>query len=84
MRKENKKEKVLARMLAEEELKSTQGAERYCGLPLLDAFVQFLLQGNTDFEWSDKAVSIRYGDPDLEAAATAKSRELLAAHVATN
>jgi len=58
--------------------------ERYCGLPLLDAFVQFLLQGNTDFEWSDKAVSIRYGDPDLEAAATAKSRELLAAHVATN
>jgi hypothetical protein len=28
MRKENKKERVLARMLAEEELKSTQGADQ--------------------------------------------------------
>ncbi|MDP9119959.1 MAG: hypothetical protein M3O15_01085 [Acidobacteriota bacterium] len=57
--------------------------ERYCALPLLDAFSEFLLQGTGDFGWSEDAVSVRYGDPEFEAAAMARSQEFLRSHVKT-
>jgi glutathione synthase/RimK-type ligase-like ATP-grasp enzyme len=41
--------------------------EHYSGLPLLDAFSEFLLQGRSDFEWSESRVKIRYAEV-LEAA----------------
>jgi hypothetical protein len=36
--------------------------EHYTGLPLLDAFSEFLLQGREDFEWEESAAVIRYSD----------------------
>jgi glutathione synthase/RimK-type ligase-like ATP-grasp enzyme len=55
--------------------------ERYCGLPLLDAFTEFLLQGRVDFEWSADAVTVRYTDPEFEEAVTARAEEFRASHV---
>jgi hypothetical protein len=57
--------------------------ERYCGLPLLDAFAEFLLQGCIDFEWSADAVAVRYGDPEFEAAVAARAEEFQSSHVIT-
>lgn len=55
--------------------------ERSCGLPLLDAFSEFLIQGRPDFDWSEAAVTVRYGDPDFEKAALARASEFLSSHV---
>ena len=57
--------------------------ERSSGLPLLDAFAEFLLQGRIDFDWSAAAVTVRYGDPSFEAAATARAQEFQSSHVGT-
>jgi hypothetical protein len=57
--------------------------ERYCGLPLIDAFAEFLLQGRSEFDWREEAVTVRYSDPDFEQAALARSTELLRSHVET-
>lgn len=37
-------------------------AETAAGLPLLDAFSEFLLQGRADFDWSPDRVPIRYSE----------------------
>ena len=58
--------------------------ERYCGLPLLDAFAEFLLQGRVDFDWSAPAVTVRYADPDFEATAAARAQEFQSSHVGTS
>jgi glutathione synthase/RimK-type ligase-like ATP-grasp enzyme len=34
--------------------------EHYAGVPLLDAFTEFLIQGKPDFVWRDQSVSIHY------------------------
>jgi len=57
--------------------------ERYCGLPLLDAFSELLLQGRPDFEWSEDAVTVRYNDPDFETVITARATEFRSSHVAS-
>lgn len=36
--------------------------ERYAGIPLLDAFSEFLLQARADFAWSADHVQVRYSD----------------------
>ena len=54
--------------------------ERHCGLPLLDAFSEFLLQGRVDFEWSAEDVQVRYADPDFEGAALARWAEFQSSH----
>ncbi|MDY7225630.1 MvdC/MvdD family ATP grasp protein [Hyalangium rubrum] len=36
--------------------------ENYSGLPLLDAFTEFLRQGSPDFDWRHERVAIRYSD----------------------
>jgi len=54
--------------------------ERGCGLPLLDAFSEFLLQGRVDFEWNQDAVRVRYTDSDFEAGALTRFRELQSRH----
>jgi glutathione synthase/RimK-type ligase-like ATP-grasp enzyme len=36
--------------------------ENYAGLPLLDAFTEFLRQGSPDFEWRPDRVAVRYAD----------------------
>jgi hypothetical protein len=41
--------------------------EQYAGLPLLDAFTEFLIQGRPDFEWKPGNAVIRY--PQVEEAA---------------
>jgi len=42
--------------------------ERYAGIPLLDAFVEFLMQARPDFHWEEQRVACRYPDlvPDLQ------------------
>jgi glutathione synthase/RimK-type ligase-like ATP-grasp enzyme len=42
--------------------------EEMAGLPLLDAFAEFLLQGRSDFAWSPEAVEVRYADVEAEVA----------------
>lgn len=37
-------------------------AEQYAGLPLLDAFSEFLIQGSVSFEWREDQVRIHYRD----------------------
>ncbi len=54
--------------------------ERCCGLPLLDAFSEFLLQGRIDFQWNQSAVRVRYTDPGFEAAALARFAEFQGRH----
>lgn len=41
--------------------------EQLTGLPLLDAFSEFLIQGRTDFAWSAGETRIRYSDIRAEA-----------------
>jgi hypothetical protein len=41
--------------------------ERMTGLPLLDAFSEFLRQGRTDFAWDENRVRVRYCDIECEA-----------------
>ena len=36
--------------------------EKMAGLPLLDAFSEFLLQGRVDFSWEPTTAAIRYAD----------------------
>jgi hypothetical protein len=36
--------------------------ERFAGIPLLDAFAEFLLQARPDFVWSADRVQVRYSD----------------------
>jgi glutathione synthase/RimK-type ligase-like ATP-grasp enzyme len=36
--------------------------ERYAGIPLLDAFAEFLMQGRSDFSWSESTVTVRYSE----------------------
>ncbi len=38
--------------------------ERYAGIPLLDAFAELLLQGRSDFVWSDSNIAVRYCELD--------------------
>jgi glutathione synthase/RimK-type ligase-like ATP-grasp enzyme len=54
--------------------------ERCCGLPLLDAFSEFLLQGKVDFQWNQDAVGVRYTDSDFEASALARFKEFQVRH----
>jgi glutathione synthase/RimK-type ligase-like ATP-grasp enzyme len=57
--------------------------EHYCGLPLLDAFAEFLLQGRPDFDWCEEGVAVRYGDPEFERAAGARATAFRSSHVAS-
>lgn len=36
--------------------------ERYAGIPLLDAFAEFLVQGRPDFAWNESTISVRYSE----------------------
>ena len=36
--------------------------ERYAGVPLLDAFAEFLFQARPDFDWEEGKVKVRYAD----------------------
>lgn len=47
--------------------------ERYTGLPLLDAFTDFLIEGSVDFEWCENQGGLRYLDLEKEARAMAES-----------
>jgi hypothetical protein len=42
--------------------------ERWTGLPLLDAFSEFLRQGRVDFAWDAKRIRMRYADIEDEIA----------------
>jgi glutathione synthase/RimK-type ligase-like ATP-grasp enzyme len=55
--------------------------ERYCGLPLLDAFVSFLLEGRVDFSWDPRGVDVRYSDPLFEAEVLKRTEAFAKAHV---
>ncbi|HEV7506775.1 MAG TPA: hypothetical protein VGS07_17920 [Thermoanaerobaculia bacterium] len=55
--------------------------ERYCGLPLLDAFSSFLIQANVDWEWNEKDVAVRYSDPAFDALILAKALSFSQNHV---
>jgi hypothetical protein len=55
--------------------------ERSCGIPLVDAFASFLLQGRVDFEWSEENVAARYGEPGFDAGVLARSKAFAQAHV---
>lgn len=55
--------------------------ERYSHIPLLDAFVSFLIQGRSDFEWSAEDVLIRYSNPQFEALVNEKANTFSRAHV---
>ncbi|MEP7011707.1 MAG: MvdC/MvdD family ATP grasp protein [Acidobacteriota bacterium] len=49
--------------------------ETYSGIPLLDAFTEFLSQGRTDFTWSAADVKIRYSEVREAALTSAKEAE---------
>ena len=34
--------------------------EHFAGIPLLDAFCEYLLQGRVDFDWDESGVAIHY------------------------
>ncbi|MBI4613694.1 MAG: hypothetical protein HY720_08805 [Planctomycetes bacterium] len=53
--------------------------ENYTHMPLLDAFVEFLVQGRLDFDWRERDVRIRLGDVD--AAVREVMRKNLDVHV---
>jgi len=40
--------------------------ERYCELPLLDAFTDFLIEGKPDFQWCRRGPRVRYADLEEE------------------
>jgi len=54
--------------------------ERSCGVPLLDAFSEFLLQARVDFVWDPDSVRVRYTDPEFESAALARLTQFQACH----
>lgn len=54
--------------------------ESYCGLPLIDAMSEMLLQGRPDFEWDEKAPKVRL--PDLQDLAFSRMAELAGRHLA--
>ncbi|MDP9121441.1 MAG: hypothetical protein M3O15_08755 [Acidobacteriota bacterium] len=54
--------------------------EHFTGLPLLDAFSEFLRQGDVQFSWSSERAHIRY-TPALEAEALALVQQAKAEHV---
>lgn len=54
--------------------------ERCCGLPLLDAFSEFLLQGRSDFKWSQGEVQVRYTDDAFERRSLARLRNFRERH----
>ncbi|HET9212592.1 MAG TPA: hypothetical protein VFR03_19465 [Thermoanaerobaculia bacterium] len=54
--------------------------ERCCGLPLLDAFSELLLQGRPDFQWSQDKVRVRYTDHEFEERSLARFREFRGRH----
>lgn len=56
--------------------------ERRCGLPILDAFSEFLLQATADFAWNQAEVAVRYTDPAFESAALARLQQFQASHCA--
>lgn len=47
--------------------------ELFTGLPLLDAFSEFLIQRSTEFDWRKEQVRIRYGDIQAQVEAQAAS-----------
>lgn len=53
--------------------------ENAAGLPLLDAFAEFLRQGTADFAWSPDRVSVRY--PEVAEAALARLQREAELHV---
>jgi glutathione synthase/RimK-type ligase-like ATP-grasp enzyme len=53
--------------------------ERYAGVPLLDAFAEFLAQGRPDFAWSPERVSIRF--PEVFTEVQKLSDDAVLAHV---
>ena len=54
--------------------------EYYTGLPLLDAFSEFLLQGSADFAWSAERMRLSY--KEIEADALSLVRQAQAGHLA--
>ena len=54
--------------------------ERYAGLPLLDAFAEFLIQGRIDFDWKEGDQTLRYAD--LRPAAEIELARAAAIHAA--
>ncbi|HXU29978.1 MAG TPA: hypothetical protein VN851_05310 [Thermoanaerobaculia bacterium] len=54
--------------------------ERYAGLPLLDAFAEFLIQGRVDFDWRESDATLRYAD--LSPAAEEELSRAAALHTA--
>jgi glutathione synthase/RimK-type ligase-like ATP-grasp enzyme len=53
--------------------------EYFTGLPLLDAFTEFLVQGTEEFDWSADRVRVRYADVEDEALALVEQAK--AAHI---
>jgi hypothetical protein len=54
-------------------------AENAAGLPLLDAFTEFLIQGSVDFDWSPDRVTLRY--PEVFGAAFQRLQASFERHV---
>jgi glutathione synthase/RimK-type ligase-like ATP-grasp enzyme len=50
-----------------------------CGMPVLDAFAELLLQGRPDYAWDPDRVTVRY--PEVEEAAVAAMARAAADHV---
>jgi glutathione synthase/RimK-type ligase-like ATP-grasp enzyme len=55
--------------------------ERYCGLPLLDAFTNFLIQASFNWEWDERAVAVRYTDRAFDTLVLEKLRTNSQTHV---
>jgi hypothetical protein len=53
--------------------------ESYCGLPLIDAMSEMLLQGRPDFEWDEEAPKVRLAD--LQDLALSRMAELAGRHL---
>jgi hypothetical protein len=53
--------------------------EHYAGIPLLDAFSSFLIDGSQDFSWDEARVQVHYSD--LEERVAEVSRKAEANHV---
>lgn len=53
--------------------------EHFAGLPLLDAFCEFLLQSRLDFSWNETRVTVRY--ESIKDLAVARSKEISRVHV---
>jgi hypothetical protein len=54
--------------------------EQHSGLPLLDAFCEFLLQARPDFDWAESRVAVRF--ESIAELATKRSERLTQLHVA--